>query len=75
MTRARVQDDLDRIVVAARELVDRAVSYERCLDDYFTALAAAHRGDTSHLWSFDNVHLDHLPRPTTTEDRASASSP
>jgi hypothetical protein len=63
MTRSRVEDDLDRIVVAARELVGGTVSYERCLDDYFADLVDAHGGDVSSLWSFDNVHLDHLPKP------------
>jgi hypothetical protein len=61
MTRARIDEDLPRIVTAAAELLDGTVPYERCLDDYVAALVAAHGGDHSALWSFDDVHRDHLP--------------
>ncbi|HWT25259.1 MAG TPA: hypothetical protein VN213_17275 [Solirubrobacteraceae bacterium] len=63
MMRARVQDDLDRIVATAHELIDGTVSYERCLDDHFADLLDAHDDDPSALWSFDDVHLDHFPEP------------
>jgi hypothetical protein len=61
MTRNRINDDLPRIVQAADELLRNAVPYQQCLDDYFRDLVAAHDGDASTLWSFDNVHLEHLP--------------
>jgi hypothetical protein len=61
MSRARIADDLPRIVAAARELLDTTVSYERCLDEYVADLVAAHGGDVSALWSFDDIHRDHLP--------------
>ena len=61
MTRARIREDLPRIVTAATELLDDAVSYEQCLADYVAELLAAHDGDASRLWSFDDVHRDHLP--------------
>lgn len=64
MTQARVHDDLPRIVRAANELLDDAVPYAQCLDEYVADLLAAHNGDWSGLWSFDNVHVDHLPAPT-----------
>lgn len=64
MTRARIGEDLERIVVAAGELLAEAVPYEKCLDDYVADLVAAHDGDTTGLWSFDDIHRDHLPSGT-----------
>ncbi len=64
MTRARISDDRQRIVIAAQELLEGAVPYERCLDDYVADLVVAHDGDASALWSFDGVHRDHLPAPS-----------
>jgi hypothetical protein len=61
MTRARIQDDLDSIVSAATELIDRTLTYDQALADYFAALLAAHDGDARAIWSIDGVHLDHLP--------------
>ena len=60
MSAARVHDDLDRIVAAARELLDGSLTYERSLCDYFTALLAAHGGDASAIWSIDGVHLGYI---------------
>jgi len=60
MSAARVRDDLDRIVAAARELLDGSLTYERALCDYFTALLAAHGGDASAIWSIDGVHLGYI---------------
>jgi hypothetical protein len=60
MSAARVRDDLDRIVAAARELLDRSLTYERALCDYFTALLAAHGGEASAIWSIDGVHLGYI---------------
>jgi hypothetical protein len=62
MTAARVRDDLDRIVGAARELLAGSLTYEQSLRDYFPALVAAHGGDASAIWSIDAVHLEYLPR-------------
>lgn len=56
MSRARVVDDLPRLVAAATELMRGAVSYEQALADYFPALVAAHHGDASPIWSIDGVH-------------------
>ena len=60
MTRARIRDDLDRLVAGARELVTGALPYERALSEYFRELRAVHHGDTSAIWSIDGVHLDHI---------------
>ena len=60
MTRARVREDLDRIVSAARELLTGSLSYEQALREYFPALRAAHHGDATAIWSIDSVHLAHL---------------
>ena len=61
MTRERIRADLPRLVHAATELLAQSVDYERCLDDYVADLVAAHGGDSSAIFSFDGVHLDHLP--------------
>lgn len=60
MTRARIREDLDRLVAAAWELVAGTLPYERALSEYFAGLKDVHRGDTSAIWSIDSVHLDHL---------------
>ena len=60
MTRARIEQDLDRIVAAARELLAGSVTYEQCLRDYFPALVAAQGGDTGAIWSIDGVHLAYI---------------
>lgn len=59
MTRARMQEDLPRIVHAADELLRGAVPYEQCLEEYFADLLEAHDGDPTSLWSFDDIHLEH----------------
>ena len=60
MTRTRIEQDLDRIVAAARELLAGSVSYEQCLRDYFPALVAAQGGDAGAIWSIDGVHLAYV---------------
>jgi hypothetical protein len=60
MTSARVRDDLDRLVAAARELLAGELSYERALREYFGDLRAAHGGDASALWSIDGVHAAYV---------------
>ena len=62
MTRARVRDDLDRIVTAAGELLRGALTYEQSLRDYFSELPAALGGDPAAIWSIDGVHRDYLPQ-------------
>ncbi len=60
MTEARVRGDLDRIVAAARELLDGSLTYEQSLRDYFPALLAAHGGDATTIWSIDGVHFGYI---------------
>lgn len=60
MSRARIQQDLDRIVDAAGELLGGSLSYEQALQDYFPALLIAHDGDPAAIWSIDGVHLSYL---------------
>ena len=60
MSDERVDDDLDRIVTAARELADGTLTYDDALRDYFRGLLAAHNGDAVQIWSIDGVHLQYL---------------
>lgn len=61
MSRARVREDLGRVVAAAEELLRGSLGYEQSLRDYFAALLAAHGGDRAAIWSIDNVHANYLP--------------
>jgi hypothetical protein len=61
MSNARINADLPRLIDAAGELLAGSVSYEQCLRDYFVDLLAAHAGDPSPIWSFDDVHRRFLP--------------
>jgi hypothetical protein len=65
MSRARIREDLERIVAAAGELLDGSLTYERALGEYFAALLAAHDADASRIWSIDGVHVDYLPTSAT----------
>lgn len=56
MTRARIHEDLERVVVAAQELVAGTLPYERALREHVRGLVEVHRGDTSAIWSIDGVH-------------------
>ncbi len=47
MSRARIRDDLERIVAAARRAAAGSLTYEQALRDYFAALLAAHDGDAA----------------------------
>jgi hypothetical protein len=62
MTRARIEQDRDRIAAAAGELIAGTLSYEQALADYFAALLAAHDGDADAIWSIDGVHFGFLSR-------------
>jgi hypothetical protein len=56
MSDERFNADLDRIVVAAGELLRDELSYERAVREYFADLSAA----TSDIWSIDGVHLTYV---------------
>jgi len=60
MSRARIREDLPRLVTAAGELIDGSLTYDHALRDYFAALLAAHSGDDSAIWSIDGVHRDYI---------------
>jgi len=60
MTRARFEEDLDRIVAAAGELLAGSLSYEQALSDYFRDLVAAHDGETAGIWSIDGIHAGYV---------------
>jgi hypothetical protein len=54
MTRARVREDLDRLVAGARELLAGQLTHERALAEYFRDLRAAVGAEA--IWSIDGVH-------------------
>jgi hypothetical protein len=43
--------------------VSRSLTYESALAEYFSALLAAHRGDSRQIWSIDGVHFDYVAAP------------
>lgn len=54
MTRARVREDLDRLVAGAHELLAGELTHEAALRDYYRDLRAAIGGEA--IWSIDGVH-------------------
>lgn len=55
MSDTRIRADLDRILVAAGELLTNRVGYDQALTDYYRDLAVA-VPDANALWSIDGVH-------------------
>lgn len=55
MTRARIEDDLPELVDGARKLIEKRLSYEDALRDYFPRLLKAYGGGRSRIFSFDGI--------------------
>jgi hypothetical protein len=60
MTRRRIEEDLPELADAARELVEKRVSYEDSLRAYFPRLLEAYDGDRSKIFSFDGIHRQYV---------------
>lgn len=60
MSAARIREDLPELLAAATRLIERRISYENALRDYFPRLLAAYHGDRSKIFSFDQIHRDYL---------------
>jgi hypothetical protein len=58
MTRARVREDLGRVVAGARELLAGGLTHERALAEYYRDLRAVVGAEA--IWSIDGVHAAHL---------------
>ena len=56
----RLREDLPEIVDAAESLINGETTYEEALVDYFPRLLRAYHGDRVRVFSFDNIHQDHL---------------
>jgi hypothetical protein len=56
MSVGRIREDLAELVEGARLLVERRLSYEEALGHYFPRLLAVCGGDSSRIWSFDDIH-------------------
>ena len=63
MTLGRFREDLPEFLDAAERLIARRISYEDALAAYFPRLADAYGGDTSCIFSFDNVHARYVAAP------------
>ncbi len=61
MSYQRIREDLDRICLAAKELLAGEVSYEQAMRDYVPALVDALDGDRSRVFSNDGLHVPYLP--------------
>lgn len=55
MSRARIRADLAEIVEGAVRLIERRWDYETALTDHVRRLLAFYNGDTSMVWSIDDV--------------------
>jgi hypothetical protein len=61
MSAARIREDLPELLDAAERLIERRISYDDALRDYFPRLLAAYHGDRSKIFSFDDIHRSYLP--------------
>jgi hypothetical protein len=60
MSAARIQDDLPELLHGAKLLIERRLSYEDALGDYFPRLLAAYKGDRPRVFSFDGIDAAYL---------------
>jgi hypothetical protein len=67
MSTARIREDLPELLDAADRLIERRLSYEDALRDYFPRLLAAYHGDRSKVFSFDEIHRAYLEEGPSAE--------
>jgi len=65
MSVARIREDLEELLDAAERLIERTVTCDQILRDYFPRLLAAYHGDHSRVFSFDDLHKEYLRRPAS----------
>jgi hypothetical protein len=61
MSAARIRNDLPELLEAADLLIEKRLSYEQALTDYFPRLLATYHGERSRVFSFDRIHERYLP--------------
>lgn len=60
MSRARIEDDVDRIVAGAERLINKWLDFDTAMREHVIRVLAFHDGDSSRIWSVDEVHLPYL---------------
>jgi hypothetical protein len=60
MSAARIREDLPELMHAAELLIEQRLSYQQALAAYFPRLLDAYHGDRTRIFSFDNIHQDHV---------------
>lgn len=60
MSAARIRANLPELLDAADALIEKKISYEDALRNYFPRLLKAYGGDRGMIFSFDNVHSDYV---------------
>lgn len=63
MSIARIREDLPELLHASELLIEKRLSYEDALADYFPRLLAVYDGDRGRTFSFDNIGELYLPSP------------
>lgn len=63
MSIGRIREDLPELIHASELLIEKRLSYEDCLADYFPRLLAAYKGDRGKAFSFDNIGELYLSQP------------
>ncbi len=58
MCRERILWDLDELLQATEWLVEGRLEYEEALKSYFQRFVRLNGGDTSRIFSVDDVHLE-----------------
>ncbi len=62
MSAARIRQDLPELLHASELLIEKRLSYEDALADYFPRLLRAYHGDRTRTFSFDDIGELYLPR-------------
>jgi hypothetical protein len=56
----RIDDDLDELLLAARLLIERRLSYDQAMAGHFQRLQRFFHGRAPLIWSVDNAHADYV---------------
>ena len=63
MSIARIREALPELLCASDLLIEKRLSYEDALADYFPRLLAAYKGDYKRIFSFDDIAALYRPSP------------
>ena len=62
MSIGRIRQDLPELIRASELLIEKRLSHQDLLADYFPRVLAAYDGDRARAFSFDNIGELYLPQ-------------